>query len=828
MCTQAQFRMAIVAMLGVWARAGKTCRQLRFDREGLVVADAMADWLEMKGIRLVPTAADHKLGLIEVQGRIVKDECRAVVCGIKERFGYNFPRAYYPLLVGDVCGLLNRTCRRDSPKSAYQMMFNEERGLDVRRDLRVSVGEVVLCHRPRSLVATIGVPKAQWGVVISRSYGGTGVFQVHLLENASMPRVHRFKFVRAVLVPQYVMELARKLDTHHKVAPAPPVPTQAHEAEEETGGIDETPVADNVEEGPVDDAVDGELVVAATQISYSRGLKQSPARARQAMLVEVQGFVDQGLFHPEHYADVPVEDRPYILDSLTGYKDRIGQPTGKARVFVDGSKQLPELVGDAYSPVARSESTFLQLGLGARRGWRSVSFDVKRAFTLVRRPYKERDHYRYVRLAKDVVEVLLSLCPDMLGYMLPNGTMIVHMDFMLYGYMEAGKLWYEHLMGIYLAKGFTVNLADPCVIHYKSEAGEVHGSVTVDDTLFTFSSDAVLEEVEAMYREAFGVDGYTSEKGDDFMHLGMRVVQSLEDGSVAISQEAFVSELIKQAEPMIAKFGVQRGSTSSDTDIFDNDDASPKLNQDDRDTYRSLNMSLMFASTRTFPETLVAATACASRIVSASEMDMRRLLKAIVYMGRDKDRCLTIRPGSEVIVCSADCSYASHEDGYSHTGIALGYAGAGETPDCFCVFASGKQTTVAKSSCHGELTAANVGADYIVWARQLMEGFGTEDGPSRLMRKGSAEETVTAPSILRQDNKSTIHLIVMGRGSYRNSKHIRVRECFIRDLVRDKEMVVEWQHTSLMVADLLTKGVTRAVSEALLPALIGRKKGCPM
>jgi len=332
-----------------------------------------------------------------------------------------------------------------------------------------------------------------------------------------------------------------------------------------------------------------------------------------------------------------------------------------------------------------------------------------------------------------------------------------------------------------------------------------------------------------MYSSAFGVDGYTSEKGDDFMHLGMRVVQSIDDGSVAISQEAYVSELIQQAGPMIAKFGVKRGTTPSDPDIFHNDDSTPMLSEDDRDSYRSLNMSLMFASTRTCPETLVTATACASRIVKASEGDMRRLLKAIVYLGKDKERCLTIRPGSERIVCSADCSYASHADGYSHTGVALGFAGAGGIPDSFCVFASGKQTTVTKSSCHGELTAANVGADYIVWARQLLEGFGVGDAPSRLVRKGTGEgELVTdvGPSILRQDNKSTIHLIVMGRGSYRNSKHIRVRECFIRDLVRDREIDVEWQHTSLMVADMLTKGVTGTVFDTLLPALVGRRKGC--
>ena len=211
-------------------------------------------------------------------------------------------------------------------------------------------------------------------MVISRSYGGTGVFEVHLLENVKMPRVHRFKFVRAVLVPPYVMELVRKLDTQHSVAPPPPVPEPSDApvqvVDDGLDGEDGALVERNVEDGAVDDAVDAEIMesVALTQVSYSRGLKQSPARARQAMRAEIQGFLDQGLFVPRLYADVPVEDRPFILDSLTGYKDRIGQPTGKARVFVDGSKQLPELVGDAYSPVARSESTFLQLGLGARRG----------------------------------------------------------------------------------------------------------------------------------------------------------------------------------------------------------------------------------------------------------------------------------------------------------------------------------------------------------------------------------------------------------------------------------------------------------------------------
>ncbi len=96
---------------------------------------------------------------------------------------------------------------------------------------------------------------------------------------------------------------------------------------------------------------------------------------------------------------------------------------------------------------------------------------------------------------------------------------------------------------------------------------------------------------------------------------------------------------------------------------------------------------------------------------------MRRLIKGILYLARDPEHALVIRPRSETIVCSADCSYAVHADGYSHDGVALGFAGNEAEPDSFFIFSSGKQTTVAKSSCHGELTTANVGADYIVRAR---------------------------------------------------------------------------------------------------------------
>ncbi len=104
------------------------------------------------------------------------------------------------------------------------MMFGQEMdgGLDVRRDLRVSIGEILLCHKPRVLNSPIGRAKAEWGIVLSRRFDKTGVFEVHLLETDV--RVPRFKLVRSTLIPEYVMEMARKMDGEQSMLPSPPDP----------------------------------------------------------------------------------------------------------------------------------------------------------------------------------------------------------------------------------------------------------------------------------------------------------------------------------------------------------------------------------------------------------------------------------------------------------------------------------------------------------------------------------------------------------------------------------------------------------------------------
>lgn len=77
--------------------------------------------------------------------------------------------------------------------------------------------------------------------------------------------------------------------------------------------------------------------------------------------------------------------------------------------------------------------------------------------------------------------------------------------------------------------------------------------------------------------------------------------------------------------------------------------------------------------------------------------------------------------------------------------------------------------------------------------------------------------------LLYQDNASALHLVGKGRGNFKNTKHIRVRYYFIRDLVLADELKAIWQSTVDMVADLLSKGPSLAVLRHLLSKLIGRR-----
>ena len=246
--------------------------------------------------------------------------------------------------------------------------------------------------------------------------------------------------------------------------------------------------------------------------------------------------------------------------------------------------------------------------------------------------------------------------------------------------------------------------------------------------------------IEDLCRRTF--KDITAQEGDIINHLGMSF--SFQSGSVSISQQKYTSDLLDTFGNPPAVPYPAIGS------LFDVSEDGVSC---DRNVYRSLNASLLYAAKRTYPELLIFSCFLASRFPKATELDMKHCKRSLAYLAFDPNHSLTISPGSLDLVASADASYAVHGDGKSHTGGCVGFRGCGDLPDSYFIFISGKQPIVTKSSMEAELVAANTVVDYLVWARAMCLEMHSD----------------LLPSILYQDNKSTITAILKGAGTFKRS-----------------------------------------------------------
>ena len=65
----------------------------------------------------------------------------------------------------------------------------------------------------------------------------------------------------------------------------------------------------------------------------------------------------------------------------------------------------------------------------------------------------------------------------------------------------------------------------------------------------------------------------------------------------------------------------------------------------------------------------------------------------------------------------------------------------------------------------------------------------------------------TEPTVIHQDNKSTIALIKAGKACSERSRHINIRYFWIKEQVDKGQVQVQYTPTEVMLANLFTKAV---------------------
>jgi hypothetical protein len=131
----------------------------------------------------------------------------------------------------------------------------------------------------------------------------------------------------------------------------------------------------------------------------------------------------------------------------------------------------------------------------------------------------------------------------------------------------------------------------------------------------------------------------------------------------------------------------------------------------------------------------------------------------------------------------ADSSYAMAFDAKSVTGFVFLYNGGPIS------WASRRQTVTALSTSEAELIALSSAAKELVWLRKLLFGLGI---------------SVTEPTPIFEDNQAAIK-IASNSGLSARTKHIRVRDFYVRELVTTGDVILHYCTSRSQLADMFTK-----------------------
>jgi hypothetical protein len=153
-----------------------------------------------------------------------------------------------------------------------------------------------------------------------------------------------------------------------------------------------------------------------------------------------------------------------------------------------------------------------------------------------------------------------------------------------------------------------------------------------------------------------------------------------------------------------------------------------------------------------------------------------------------------VHSSTNIINSYADADWGGNEDNRKSTSGYVNYIG--NTP---VSWRSKLQSVVAQSTAEAEYIAINNVARDVIWLRRLLSEL-------QLLYDG--------PTTIYSDNQSAI-AISKGDDIGERSKHIDIKYHYVKDLITNNDINIEYCPTKLQIADIMTKALGRPQFEYL-------------
>ena len=498
-------------------------------------------------------------------------------------------------------------------------------------------------------------------------------------------------------------------------------------------------------------------------------------QAVSVMLEELKQMLDKGVWEPVAASTLTFEQRKAIIRSSIFLKEKFTSAGVfdklKARLVAGGNMQDRSLYDDVSSPTVTTTSVMIVAALAAKERRHVITADIGGAYLNA----EMKNSVVHMRLDATLSGMLVQLDHHYSSFLLSDGTLVVKLKKALYGCVESAKLWHEHISSTLKSIGFIANPQDRCVFNQSHGGVQCTICVYVDDLFITCcdrsQADVAVAKLIKIYKEVKVTRGLTHS------YIGMTFNFSV-PLKVTVTMEGYIKDVIKL-------YDVRRSVVTPALDHLFEIRESPLLERTKAEEFHSRVAKLMYLAKRVRPDLLTACAFLSTRAQSPTEDDWAKLQRGLEYLYGTQELGITLEcdNGPVNVKTHVDAAYGVHHDAKSHSGVS---STLGKGP---IYVKSSKQKLVTKSSTEAEQVSLSDNSSQVIWTREFLisQGYRLD------------------PSIIYQDNQSTIAMVNKGYSTSERTRHIKIRYFFIKDLIDKKELKLEYLPTGEMLADMLTK-----------------------
>lgn len=465
-------------------------------------------------------------------------------------------------------------------------------------------------------------------------------------------------------------------------------------------------------------------------------------------------------------------------------RDGHGRPARfKARLVAKGFHQRPGIDFDSvYAPVVLRDSLRMLIALAPTLGLHVHMMDVQTAFL---NP-----------VLKQQVFVGLPV-----GFQHADGSVLKLLK-TLYGLRQSPKCWNDDVNNTMLRLGFRRGRADPAM-YLKGSADTKDLLVVclwVDDFIIAAQR---IHDLEALKKDLLATYRMT-DLGPISLCLGINIDINHRAGEATMHQEHYITQLAQRFQLDTARPVTVPLSPNT---VLSGVGTTP-LQGKDITTYKELVGAILYVCTCTRPD-IGFATNQLSKAMAAPCVEHLAAAKQVLrflYTTRDlklRYRASRSAPGPNILTGYADSTWGSEQDNRRSTSGHVFLLNSAAVS-----WQVRTQRAVALSSAEAEYVAVSEASRELLHLRLLLEELGVP------------QPTTT----VYQDNQACITMAQQDSAT-RRSKHIDIRYHFVRDVIAEEKMRLQYLPTNRMIADTLTKALCRPAMRAHSRVMMGDTTG---